>query len=77
MHTIDLGDDALLTRNQVAELLHCSVRALEREASEGGGIPYVRINERNVRYRLGDVRSRIQSRTFTHRAAELAQQAAQ
>jgi predicted DNA-binding transcriptional regulator AlpA len=71
---VDLGDDALLTRAEVSKLTGRSSRALEYDAAVGQGIPYVRIGERNVRYRVGDVRAYIRSRTFPHRAAELARQ---
>lgn len=72
--TIDQADDALLTRTEVSKWTGRSMRALEHDASAGDGIPYVRIGERNVRYRAGDVRSYIKARTFPHRAAELAHQ---
>ena len=74
--TPDLGDDTLITRKQLAELRGTTERQLEREASKGEGVPYVRLGERQVRYRIGDYRAFLRARTFPHHAAELAQQAA-
>ena len=44
----------LLNQNQLAKLLGCSARTLERQRLEGSGIPFCRVG-RLVRYRLADV----------------------
>jgi len=44
----------LLTAAEVARLLRCSLRTLDRERSDGRGCPFVRIGSR-IRYRRADV----------------------
>ena len=44
----------LLTAAEVARLLRCSLRTLDRERSDGRGCPFVRIGGR-IRYRRADV----------------------
>lgn len=65
----------LLARKKVSELTGLSERTLERQASDGTGIPYVRIGARRLAYREEDVQAWVASRTFRHRAAELSQAA--
>ncbi len=56
----------LLNQEQLAELLGCSTRTLERQRLEGTSIPFVRVG-RLVRYRLIDVHQYLerQRRTST------------
>jgi hypothetical protein len=56
-----LGDDSLLTRRQLAEVLGVGVRSLERYTRLGMGPRCIRISPRRVSYRLGDVRDFIRS----------------
>ena len=44
----------LLNQKQLAKLLGCSARTLERQRLEGSGIPFLRVGSL-VRYRLLDV----------------------
>ncbi len=65
-----LSDDpalVLLNQEQLAELLGCSTRTLERLRLEGTSIPFVRVG-RLVRYRLLDVHQYLerQRRTSTN-----------
>ena len=62
----------MLTRAAVSDLTGLSRRTLERQATDGTGIPYVRVGLRKVAYREADVRAWLAGRTFPHRAAELA-----
>ncbi len=62
-----ISDDpalVLLDQNQLAELLGCSVRTLERHRLEGTGIHFVRIG-RLVRYRLIDTREHLEAQRRT------------
>ena len=54
--------DALLTQGEVARLLRCSPRTLEKARYLGSGIPHVRVSGRMIRYRVADVREFIRSR---------------
>jgi predicted DNA-binding transcriptional regulator YafY len=71
-----LADDDLMTAHELAEYFGCSERKLEMDRRDGSGVPYIRINARNVRYRVGDVRAFLKARTFRHHAEELSQAAA-
>lgn len=63
---------ALLTRAQAAEMLAISPRTLERYDRTGTGPGYVRIGSRMVRYDPAACRAWAASRSFPHRAAEMA-----
>lgn len=54
----------LLTRRQLATLLHVSVQTLERWALQGDGPPYIRLcgKKGRVVYRLSDVSAWLDSR---------------
>ncbi len=54
--------DALLSQKQVAELIGCSLRTLERRRLVGDGIPFVRLGPKMIRYRLSDVTAYINAR---------------
>ncbi len=57
----------LLTREQAAAYLGVSPQTLANWASSGrGGIPYVRVSARAIRYRQSDLDAWLQSRTITH-----------
>jgi predicted DNA-binding transcriptional regulator AlpA len=55
-----------------AQLLNVSPRTLQRWRSTGDGPPYVRAGVRRVLYDAAAVNGWAASRTFAHRAAELA-----
>lgn len=57
-----MGDDTLLTPRQVAKALTISKRTLERWRQDGSGGPRcVKLGDRRVAYRLGDVRAYVAS----------------
>jgi hypothetical protein len=57
---IDLGEDELIDTAALAKIRGESVSKLTKERLEGGGPVYVKLG-RTVRYRLGDVRTWLQS----------------
>ena len=58
-----LGDDTLLTAQQAADALTVSVRTLERWRLDNcEGPRAVKISDRRVAYRIGDVRTYIRQR---------------
>lgn len=65
-------DDALLTRRQATMVLNMSSeRFLEDAARKGTGPCMVRISKSCVRYKLGDLRRWIASRTVLHSSQEI------
>lgn len=52
----------LLTTTQAAQLLGLSKAFLERDRWAGAKVPFIKISERAVRYRLEDLETYIQSR---------------
>ena len=70
------GLDAYLTEEQFCGRYHVSARSSQRWRQTGEGGPlWVRLGFRRVAYRLSDCEAWAASRTFRHRAAELAQAA--
>ncbi|UPY35430.1 helix-turn-helix domain-containing protein [Sediminicoccus sp. KRV36] len=65
----------LLAPAEAARLLGVSVRSLERMRVAGDGPPFVRIGKRRVAYTAGCMEAWLASRTFDHRAAEMARRA--
>jgi excisionase family DNA binding protein len=63
------GLDYLLTVEEVAGLLRCSVSSLNKWRLTGGGPPFVRVGSR-VRYRTADLNTYIARRTATSTSAE-------
>ena len=55
----------LLTAAEVARLLRCSLRTLDRERADGRGCPYVRIGRR-IRYRRADVEAFVAAQVRGH-----------
>lgn len=57
-------DDVLLDGEQVAEMLGCSHRTVQRLRTEPGrdGLPYVRVGPQLIRYRRADVVAFIERR---------------
>lgn len=57
-------DDVLLDGEQVAEMLGCSHRTVQRLRTEPGrnGLPYVRVGPQLIRYRRSDVHAFIERR---------------
>ena len=53
----------LLSEKQTAEIIGCSVHKLRRDRCAGGGIPFVKLNDKGaVRYRAEDIEQFIASR---------------
>ena len=51
----------LYSQDQLAEMLGCSIRTLERQRLEGTGIPFIRLGRRRlIRYRLADVQQHLE-----------------
>jgi predicted DNA-binding transcriptional regulator AlpA len=67
--------EILLTEGQFSDRYQIPQRTLQRWRSSGDGPLFVRIGPRCVRYRQSDIEAWANSRTFAHRAAELAQRA--
>lgn len=57
--------DRLLTQKQVAEKLRVSVRTVSGWRTKGGGVPFVRLNARVVRYRISDLEAWLEARLVT------------
>ena len=70
------GIPIYLTEREFCERYQVGPRTAIRMRVEGGGPPFVRISQRNIRYRLTDCEAWAAARTFADRRAELAQQAA-
>lgn len=58
------ADDVLLTEHEVAGRQGRSVRTLQNQRVNGGGIPYLKLG-RAVRYRLSDVITWEEARRFS------------
>lgn len=56
------GQDKLLTTKEAAPLLGVSTAFLERDRWAGAQIPFIRVGNRAVRYRLSDLNAFIESR---------------
>ena len=69
-HSIDLP--AFLTEKEFSERYRTPARSLQRWRANGDGPPFVRIGPRRIAYRTADAEAWLQSRTYPHRAAELA-----
>ena len=54
--------EALLYPAEVAFLLGLSVRTLEAKRLRGGGVPFIALSRRAVRYRRSDLREFIEAR---------------
>jgi predicted DNA-binding transcriptional regulator AlpA len=65
-----------LDQKTAADLMRLTVRTLERMRRDGGGPPFVRIGLRRIVYSEADIHRWLASRTYAHRAAELARSAA-
>ena len=61
-----------LHEDDVAEMLSISVRTVQRWRSTGDGPKFIRAGARRVIYNPDDVKTWASSRTFAHRADELA-----
>ncbi len=65
--TLPLSSSPLLTREQAAQYLGLSVQTLCNWACTGrGGLPYVRVSARAIRYRQTDLDAWLAARTMTH-----------
>lgn len=60
--------DRLLTTKEAAQFLGVSKAFLERDRWAGARIPFIRIGDRAVRYRVGDLEAYITSRQRTSTA---------
>ncbi len=68
-----MTEDAYLTEDEFCRRYHLSPRSAQRYRQTGeGGPPWVRLGLRRIGYRLSDCERWAASRTFAHRAAELA-----
>ena len=59
------GDDDLLETREVADWIGVSYEWLCIGRHRGFGPPFIKVSSRRVRYRRGDVRDWLRSRTFT------------
>ena len=57
-----LGDDTILSNSEFREMLGVSRATIHRLDQSGEGPPKIRLSERRVGRRLGDVRSWLQAR---------------
>jgi excisionase family DNA binding protein len=57
----------LLTTAQLADLLHVSLRTLERGRQDGTGVPFIKLGRR-VLYRRSDVEDVLEALSFTSTA---------
>lgn len=53
----------LITEKEAAEILNCSVFALQRQRRVGGHIPYYKVG-RSVKYSVADIESYLESQRF-------------
>ncbi len=64
--TLTLPSAPLLTRDEAAAILQVSPQTLANWATTGrGGLPFVRLSKRAVRYRVADVERFLADRTVT------------
>ena len=61
-----------LTRKQLAEYLNVSERTADRWYRDGAGPPAIRLGAKRIVYDVNEVDAWAASRSFRHRAAELA-----
>ncbi|MDO4571658.1 MAG: helix-turn-helix domain-containing protein [Planctomycetia bacterium] len=54
--------DAILTKKQVAEMLHCSPHFVD-QLRKNKGLPYIKLG-RSVRFRASDIQTWIEARTI-------------
>jgi predicted DNA-binding transcriptional regulator AlpA len=73
---MDQHSNRYLDEGSAAKLLNVSRRSLQRWRIEGEGPPFIRAGARRVLYDALAIERWANSRTFQHRAAELAQIAA-
>ena len=59
----DASDDDSIDTHEAARMLGLSSWGLAEMRRRGGGPPFYRVGKRVVRYRLGDMRAWIRSRT--------------
>ena len=64
--------DSLMNEENSAHFLAVSCRTLQRWRLEGGGPAFVRMGERRVAYRLGDLTAWTNARRFASTAEEAA-----
>lgn len=70
-------NDIYLTEDEFCRRYHIGARTAQRWRQTGEGGPlWVRLGFRRIAYRLNDCEQWAASRTFPHRAAELAHQIA-
>jgi predicted site-specific integrase-resolvase len=68
--TIDESKSSLLLPNEVAELLRVKVQTLALWRSTGrGGLPFIRLGNKAIRYRESDVQVFLTQNTATSTAA--------
>lgn len=65
--------DKYLTEDDFSERFHVSARTAQRWRVTGEGPKWVRVGPRRVAYRMSDCEAWAVSRTYPHRAAEIAQ----
>jgi predicted DNA-binding transcriptional regulator AlpA len=70
--TNSVSEESYLVESDLCEMLRVAPRTVQRWRYEGTGPAYVRAGGRRVLYRRQDVTRWVESRAFTHRAAELA-----
>jgi predicted DNA-binding transcriptional regulator AlpA len=68
--------NAYLSEREFSARFGIPPRTLQRWRLTGDGPPYVRLGPRRIAYREADAEAWAASRTFAHRAAELAQRQA-
>jgi predicted DNA-binding transcriptional regulator AlpA len=59
------ADDTILSTLQASEMMGCHRATLEKLHRLGQGPPRIRITDRRIGYRLGDLRQWLQSRVLT------------
>jgi hypothetical protein len=65
-------DNVYLSEQEFSERFHIGRRTLQRWRITGDGPAFVRFGPRHVKYRLADIESWTSTRTFAHRAEEIA-----
>ena len=61
--TLARNPDAILTEKEMAQYRRVSVRTVQRGRINGGGVPYLRLSERRIGYRMADILAWIAART--------------
>ena len=62
----EISDEKLLNEKEVAKILGVSVKMIQTMRYSKGGIPFVRLSKRCIRYKRSDVEAYIQSHTFNN-----------